>query len=208
MHNAAKKLRPAPPVLAYSTVRGRVDGVFLLSGDQGEFRAVRAAGCLLAPRRGDLVLVCAGDDGEAYILNVLRRDGDAPGEIAYEGDLTVKTAGDLRLDAGGDAGVSCAGTMTLAGKTGEAAFEKVSVLARAAGLKTKVLSVMAQTAEQIFSRLTQRADNAVRLVKEHEEVQAGTARYVVEDQLTMHAKNAAHVAEEVIKIDGEQVHLG
>ncbi len=208
MPNAAKTLEPACPILTYCAVRGCLDGVYLLTSDSGEFRAARAAGCLLEPRRGDLVLASDDHSGQAFILCVLRRDEEAPGVIAYPGDLAIKSGGDLTLDAVRNAGLSCAETMTLAGRRGEAAFEKASLLARAASVKAKTLSVVARTAEQIFSRFTLRADNAVRLTREHEEVQAGSARYLVEDQLTMHAKNAAHIAEDLIKIDAGEVHLG
>ena len=41
-----------------------------------------------------------------------------------------------------------------------------------------------------------------------EEVQSGSTRYLVEDTLTMQAKNADHTAEEIVRINAEQVHLG
>ena len=112
------------------------------------------------------------------------------------------------MDAAGDASLSASRTVTLAGERGEAAFDTVSILAKVARVRCKSLSLMAETVEQFVSRLTQRLTNAVRLVAGHEEVQARTARYCVADNLTVHAKNAQHIAEEVIKIDGSQVHLG
>jgi hypothetical protein len=206
--NAAKRLDAAPPVLEYARILAIRDGQCVLATPRGELLARRAAGCLLAPLAGDLVLASVDGAGTAFVLSVLDRRSESPGRLDYPGDLILQATGDLRLDAGGDASLSATETLTLAGKQGEAAFGTVSILAKAARVQLRTLSMMAQAVEQCVSRLTQRLTNSVRLVAEHEEVQAQSARYCVEDSLTMHAKNAQHIAEEVIKIDGGQVHLG
>jgi hypothetical protein len=208
VHNAAKRLDTTPPGLEYARVLALTDGHCVLSTPRGELLARRATGCLLAPLPGDLVLASVDGAGTAFVLSVLDRENDAAGSIDYAGDLHLRAEGNLRLDAGGDASLSATDTVTLAGDRGEAAFRALSILAKTARVRLKTLSTMAQTVEQFAVRLTQRLTNAVRLVAEHEEVQAGSARYCVADDLTMHAKNARHIAEEVIKIDAGQVHLG
>ncbi len=208
MHNAAKRMDAASPVLEYARVRAVCGDRLVLCAAYGEIHAERAAGCLLAPRPGDLVLASMDARGGAFVLSVLKRETEAPGEIDYPGDLRLRARGDLRLDAGGDAGLSAGETLVLAAKEGEASFEKVSALAKTADVRLGTLTMMAGAVEQFFSRLTQRLTNSVRLVEEHEEVQAGSARYLIEDTLTMHSKNALHIAEEVVKIDAGQVHLG
>ena len=62
--------------------------------------------------------------------------------------------------------------------------------------------------DQTVRRLTQRLQDSFRFVKDHDETQAGSTRYLVEDTLTMNAKNAVHMAEEIVTINAEQVHLG
>lgn len=208
MHNAAQRMEAASPVLEYARVRAVSGDHAVLRAAFGEIRAERAAGCLLAPRPGDLVLASVDADGGAFVLSVLTREAKAPGEIDYPGDLRLRAQGDLRLDAGGDAGLSAGETLTLAAREGDAAFEKVSILAKTGSVRLKSLTMMAGAVEQFFSRLTQRLTNSVRLVEEHEEVQAKSARYLTEDTLTMHSKNALHIAEEVVKIDAGEVHLG
>jgi hypothetical protein len=66
---------------------------------------------------------------------------------------------------------------------------------------------VAGRAENIFHRLTERLTNTFRYVTEHEEVQTGSTRYLVEETLTMHSKNAMHMAEEMVSINAEQIHL-
>ncbi|MHC1711424.1 MAG: DUF3540 domain-containing protein [Solidesulfovibrio sp.] len=207
-HNTARRVEALSPVLEYARVLLIRDGDCVLATAGGELTAERATGCLLAPMPGDLVLASVDAGGGAFVLSVLRREKDAPGVIDYPGDMALRAQGDLRLDAGGNASVSATDTVTLAGKRGEAAFGTVSILAKTAKVRFKTLSFMAEAVEQFVTRLTQRLTNAVRLVAEHEEVQAQSARYCIEDSLTVHAKNAQHIAEEVIKIDAGQVHLG
>lgn len=206
--NTARRFETAPPVLEYARVTALAGNLCRLATPRGELAARRATGCLLAPREGDLVLAAVDGAGAAFVLSVLDRPEAAPGCLDYPGDLNVRAAGDLRLDAATDASLSASGTVTLAGTHGEAAFTSLSLLAKAARVQLKNLSVMARTVEQFAVRLTQRLTNSVKLVAEHEEVQATSARYCVADDLTMQAKNARHIAEDVIKIDAGQVHLG
>jgi hypothetical protein len=62
--------------------------------------------------------------------------------------------------------------------------------------------------DHIFDRLTQRLKNHTRYVEDQEEVQTGSSRYLVEDLLTVQTKNTLHQAEEIITLNGEQIHLG
>lgn len=208
MPQTAKRLETAPPVLEYAHVVSVDDRACLLAADCGELAATRATGCLLAPQPGDLVLASVDGAGRAFVLSVLARPEAAPGTIDYPGDVTLRTGGDLRLHGTGDTSLSAGATVTLAGEHGEAAFGSMSLLTKVARLRCKTLSVMAKAAEQLVGHLTQRLTNAVRLVADHEEVQAQSMRYCVADTLAMHAKNAQHIAEEVVKIDAGQVHLG
>ena len=208
MPQTAKHMAMTPPELDYARVLDTHGTTCHLAADTGRITANRAAGCLLAPEPGDLVLISVDGTGRTYVLSVLERPEQTPGTIDYPGDVTVRAGGDLRLDGHDNASLSAAGTVTLAGERGEAAFGSVSLLARIARLRCRSLSVVAKTVEQLAAHLTQRLTTAVRLVAENVEVQAQNARYLVEDTLTMHAKNARHIAEDVIKIDAGQVHLG
>lgn len=208
MPHAAKQCEPVAVVLDHARVRAVLKDNCVLDTSQGPVRAARAAGCLLAPRPGDLVLACLDPAGEHFVLTVLRRAPDTPGEIAYSGDLRLRASGDLTLAAGNDAALVAGGDLHVAATRGELAFGRIGLLAKAATVRLGALTFVAEAVEQIISRLTQRLTDAVRLVSGHDESQAGSARYLVEDTLTMHAKNAVHMAEEVVKIDAGQVHLG
>ncbi len=194
--------------LLHGRVRAASDRHFAVSTERGEFLAERADGCLLRPRPGDLVLLSA-DSQESFVLSVLRRaDRNAFSELDFPGTVALRARGDMHFLADGDLNAAAGKAMSLTAETAEARFGEASLLVKTLRTTAKCLSLVAETVDQVASRLTQRLKNTVRLVEEHEEVQAGTTRYLVENTLTMHSRNAIHVAEEVVKIDAGQVHLG
>ena len=208
MPHAAKHVAPSAATLEYVRVRAVLDAVCVLDTEHGPVRGLRAAGCLLAPRPGDLALASVDAAGETFVLTVLRREAGTAGEIAYPGDLRLRAAGDLTLTADGDAALAAKGELNVAAASGDVAFGTVGFLAKTATVRLGALTLLADAVEQIVSRLTQRLGEAVRLVAGHDESQAGSARLLVEDTLTVQAKNAVHTAEEVVKIDAGQIHLG
>jgi hypothetical protein len=181
---------------------------YAVSTKRGEVRAEPAAGCLLKPEPGDLVLLSL-DGADIFILSVLRRAlGREDAEMDFPGALALRTRGDIRLLADGDLSAAASRSMTFYAETAEAHFGEATLVSRVARATAKTLAVMAEAMETVAASLTQRLKNSVRLVEEHEEVQAGSSRLLVENTLTVHAKNALHVAEDVVKIDAGQVHLG
>jgi uncharacterized protein YktB (UPF0637 family) len=87
-------------------------------------------------------------------------------------------------------------------------IERVCLVAKVFQGQVKRIKMVANTVENTFRRLTQRLQDAFRFVQDHEEIQTGSTRYLVEDTLTINAKNAVHMAEEIVTINAEQVHLG
>lgn len=72
----------------------------LLSGREGVVRALRAASCLLAPAPGDTVLWVRTEEGEAWVLAVLRRAETAETaqlRLPEESEIAVGRLG-LRAD--------------------------------------------------------------------------------------------------------------
>ena len=207
MRQTAKHPAAAPNLEYGRVLEAERDGI-VLAASFGEIRAERAAGCLLAPRPGDMVLAVVDAKGGAWVLSVLTRDPDgAPGEIVHDGDLNIRTGGELGLHAAGNMFLAAEDKLSMAAKSAEGCFEETSITAGIFTAQIKAVTVMAGVVEQFFSSLTQRLKNSVRLVEDHEEVQAGSARRLVEDTFTVQAKNSVHVAEEVAKIDAGEIHL-
>ncbi len=218
MINLALKRKGIQPRMQYGQVLDVEGGRFVVRADDFEVSAERAASCLLLPRCGDEVLLVLDDHGTGFILAVLRQQ-TAEGqeaELAFDHSVkvTVKHGGlslsaEQNLNIGSDREIVCAAPkMGLHADEGEATFDRLTYLGRSVTGHIKNLKTVAVNVEQIFSRLTQRLTNAFRYVREHEDVQTGSTRYLVEETLALHAKNANHVAEEIVSINGKQINLG
>lgn len=221
-----------PREQATTLIYGRVlhcKGVYYeVDTDNGVFSCERADGCLLRPNVGDLVLAAtAGPDGQGFVLSVIKRQerNKAVAELDVQGELHIKTrggnlnitsqGGDLNLAADKDlslfavADAAIAGqTLTAGAQTAELKAGRVSVVARLFTGSYKTVSLAAGAVEHAFTSLTQKLRNAVRMVEEHDEVLVGSARLAVEESYTVQTKNEMHSAEEIIKLDAEEVHLG
>jgi len=216
-HNLALKQTVPQVGLEYGEVLREGDGVYLVATSHGPMHAVQAAGCLLRPSAGDTVLVSVNGQGVSFVLTVLEQaPGRAQSDIVLNGCVRMHVRdGDLNIVADRSLGFSAATELDLAAESlgvhaasGKVNIERLSVSGAFVRCQIKAIKYVGKTIETICSRLTQRVRNAVRYVQEHEEIQSNSTRYLVEETITVHAKNAVHVAEEIVKIDAEQVHLG
>ncbi|RJR31774.1 MAG: DUF3540 domain-containing protein [Desulfobacteraceae bacterium] len=217
MENAAKKTDFTSPVMEYGQVLRTDSGRLVVRASCGDYPAETAVSCLIAPHTGDTVLISLDRHGRCYILAVLKRgsEGVVSNELLFTGSvhLHVKNGG---FDLSSEAGVSLAAgeelamvapKMTLHAGSAHATVESFSYLGHMFSARLKKIKIVAGRAENIFHRLTERLTNTFRYVTEHEEVQTGSTRYLVEETLTMHSKNAMHMAEEMVTINAEQIHL-
>ncbi len=218
MQNLAKEVEQFQPCLEYGQVVAEDTESFIVQGAYGSVQAVKAASCLIQPKAGDRVLITTDGGAESYILSILKRaESQAPRtRLVFDGqvDLVVQGGGfsvaadsDLTL-ASREKMALASGKISVHAGSGEAVIEKMSFVAKVFEGQIKRIKVVANTVENIFRRLTQRLQDAFRFVADHEEIQTGSTRYLVEDTLTMNAKNAVHMAEEIVTINAEQVHLG
>jgi hypothetical protein len=218
MQNLASNMEPCQPSLAYGRVVAGGEGRFTVQVDAGVIRTVTAAGCFMQPMVGDRVLISTDGEAESYILTVLQRaqGKETPARLVFDGpvDLVVRKGGfSLAADTGlslasGEKMSLAAGTISVHAGSGEAAIERMSFVAKTFHGQIKRIKLAANTVENSFRRLTQRLQDAFRFVEDQEEIQTGSTRYLVEDTLTINAKNAVHMAEEIVTINAEQVHLG
>ena len=204
-----KAKAPVQPYLEYGIV---VEDGDLLSVEtsMGRYTALKAASCLVRPRAGDTVLAAFDVDGNCFILSVLIQQqalGQA-NEITLDGDahLHIRRGG-LTISADHEVSV-VSDKLSVVAKTGHAVFEDCSFLGKSLFAEFGAIKTVAGKVENIFQQLTEKLIDAFRFVKDHEEIQTGSTRYLVDTNLTMHSKNAMHVAEEIVTINAEQVHLG
>ncbi len=193
----------------------RVDGVEVVLDVQGsEVVARRAKSCLVAPEVGDRVLVAFGRDRRAFVLAVLEGER-AAATVAAEGDLEFKVAGRFGVSAtDGVELVSGTAVSFIANALKARAFEADLVIDRLAYVGSRVraevsaIKTIAAAADSVFERVTQRVKRSFRFVEEADTVKAGRIDYAADTALTMRSKNAVIAAEELAKVDAEQIQLG
>lgn len=222
---------PAPSSCAVDPVTPAANqepGLFharLVMGDGKRFAALTgqgtqwvtpAAGCLLQPAVGDLVLVSlAGAQG--YVLMVLERAApETTAELSVPGDLRLSAPdGRLRLDA-------AQGIELDAGPALHLAARQLSALIHAANVACNSLRVsgdeacshwntrtdLSGTRVEIARSTECHTERSVRRIAEHEEVTARSIRHSVEHDWSIHAETADVSARVRVALQAPSVHLG
>ncbi|MDE3019139.1 MAG: DUF3540 domain-containing protein [Nitrospirota bacterium] len=214
--NLAKKPKFGEAYMELGLVEKAEEGGWLVRTDGGLVEAKRATGCLLEPIPSDLVLLSYGSKGWAYILSVLERRGDQAGTLSYEGALTL-AAREGRLNLTSAQGLSLSSDkdltvaverLSVAAQEGEARVGMFATIGRYLQTQAEHITVVAEAWDSVVNRMTQKLKLNIRYVSEAEEVQAASLRQLVDGTMTIHAKNTNLIAEEHVKVDAEQIHLG
>lgn len=130
------------------------------------------------PAPGDRLLVIEGEREAHWAIGVI--SGRAPEALAFPGDVTVRAVG---------------GTLNLRGDEG-------------VHVEAPLVSLRGEALRTIVGTLSERADAALRLVKDLLTVRAGESRRTVMGEDHSRSKRSVTLAEGTVKIDGGQVHLG
>lgn len=223
--SAASKWSPSDEATPETAATNTVDGyVVYVAGasltvrvGDAERTARRATSCLIQPILGDRVLVAGLADGSSFVLAVLERsEPDAKLEIALDRDAVLSVA-DGRLDLVAEKGVGIASQEAIAMssdklevRTREAtiALDDLFVMGKKALTRFARATVVGEVLETVADTITQKAKRALRVVSEVDQVRAGFADYAAEKAMRLHGDNAFMTAEKVVKLDGENIHLG
>jgi hypothetical protein len=179
--------------------------------------ARRAASCLLEPATGDQVLV-AVHAGASFVLAVLvQADRGAPGAtLSLDGDLTLRSKkGKVAIVADDDVEMTSGAAIALNApelhvRTLRTTIfaESLSYIGRKIDTEVDRIKLAARTLEAAIDRVSERVQRSFRKVEEMEQVKAKELDIVVEGTASIHGENALVSADKLVKIDGEQVHLG
>ncbi len=215
MSSAAEKIRYHEAFTAEAVVVAREGAEIVIRAEGRVSRSKQAAGCLLAPEAGDRVLV-AWIGEERFVLSVLERAGTGPSRVEIEGDL------ELRLPRGRFTVASQEGIdMTTAGETsltsrvlslnaleGNVLIDKIRALGSVFTGEVSRMRIVAESVDSIVDRVHQRWKRAYRFIEEREQVKAKHLDYRAEQTARIHAENTVVTADDLVKLDGKQVHIG
>ncbi|WP_028584001.1 DUF3540 domain-containing protein [Desulfogranum mediterraneum] len=217
MQQLNQTIEQPQPGLEYGTIHSAdQEGTFRVAVSFGQIAAHKAAGCLLQPREGDLVLVSVDMRGVSYILTVLEQGNEervselvVPGDGLFHsqnGSLELRADQGLNLRANEE--IEVAGdALHIHAHRAEACIGRISLVGRILYSQVERITTVAKSIEQSLRRLTQRMENSERFVQDHEEVQTGSSRYLVEETLTTQAGNTLNISEELHTIHAEQIHM-
>ena len=204
------------PALAVGLCTADGPGGLRAATAQGDLPCRRAASCLVQPRPGDQLLLALDGQGRAWVLAVLEcapaRPGlelvlDGPAELQVRGSLTLRCEADLALAAGRRL-TAAAEQLAVAAQQGSVRVDRLAVLGRFLDAQCKRLHLLAVKAEQVFQRVTCRSQQSFRSVAGHDDVQAGSRRVLVQQDLATQAGSAVLLAEDHVTVNAAQINLG
>lgn len=174
----------------------------------------RAASCLLRPAEGDEVLVAETRPGTGYVLAVLTAREET--HIDVDGDLKVRAAeGKVEMTSRDGIDLLTPGPLSLAaGELRVTAERARAVVSKMTGLVEDLALEVTRgrfegcQAEVVVGRLVQRVRYAFRRVEKLDQLDAERIDHKASETMTLRAGNAVVHAEQVVKVDGEQILMG
>jgi hypothetical protein len=211
------KTRPGPQVAfpAMGTVV-KAEPELVVKTEMGLLHARRALSCLLQCEPGDLVLVCVTGGDDAYVLAVLERDQSSAATLTFPGDLEVSLPGGalrlngsqgIALTSATDIGV-VAPRVTVGAIKAEVTAGELSYFGTRVNAHLETINLAARVINSTLGTLYERISRVFRKVEEIEQVQAGQIDLQARDSLSMHGRHTLMTADQLVKVDGAQIHLG
>lgn len=204
------------PSLAAGEVRLR-DGervVIALEDRTEEVIARRAASCLLVPEAGDRVLLTLRP--EPFVLAVLEREGASPAALEVEGDAVLRSRSG-RLELEGERGLSLrtparlgliGRSLRMRSEEAELSAHRLTAVVRRFRGHADEAGVVARAIDTVAERVSQKAARVFRTVTELDQLRARHFDHRADHSARIGAQNTVVTAREVVKVDGEQVHIG
>lgn len=172
--------------------------------------ARRAASCLLVPAVGDRVLLAVEDGGDAFVLAVLEQRDPAAATVAVEGDLTLRSLrGKVTVAAQEGIDLVTAAALQVAAATAEVTVsDALTLLGGAVRAEVGKIKLVASTFDSFLERFSQTAKRSYRVIEEIDHVKAAHLDYEASANAHIRAKNALVTAQDLVKLDGAQIHIG
>jgi hypothetical protein len=215
MSNLAYKFEEFEPSLTIGKVLA--SGEFVVIQTASDIvRAKPATSCLTRVEVGDLVLLAQNAARSSYVLSVLEREKAQPLTISCERDLRLEsTVGKVQIAAKSGINLATAGEIdatssSISVQSGRASmFIAQAILVGSSFLaRLDQLRVVATVVESIADNIVEKCGRLLRRVADSEQVIAGNIEYRAEESVSVHGKHALVTAENLVKLDGEQIHLG
>lgn len=199
-----------------ATVLCREGARFGIKTQAGRVLASRAVSCLVLPEPGDRVLAAELPGEGWFILAVLTREGVSAVSVCAEGDLRIQ-APHGRVSVAAEAGVDLVSTSTVSvtaaqvemrAARGNVVIDALGFVGTAVVAQLDKVDVVARAMERTVERVTERVKRAYRFVEEIDQLRAERIDYVAKKNMSLRGQNALVTAQDLVKVDGAQIHMG
>lgn len=217
MSVAARRINPSLITEESGTVTNRKGGELTVELGSGVVVARRAFSCLVEPLEGDRVLVAVEASGRAYVLAVLERMREgAKTTLRAEGDLEIQAPmgtcsiaaqEGVKIASPGEVSLT-SGELSINALRGKVVMEKLAFVGQWVQGELGKLKVLAESVDSVVTRVSERVARSYRTVDEIDQVKAGQMDYTAKEQIRMHAKNTIVTSDNLVKVDGDQIHFG
>lgn len=191
------------------------DGDLVVETGSGRFSAAVAVSCLVEPVVDDHVLLAVPPTGELYVLAVLGRRSSEPVRLRIDGDAAIQCAGKLSVFAADTIALQSpsevsltSAKVTTTGIETTISSERLSVVSRLVEAHSDQVKGVLGFVDTVLERLTQRVKRSYRFVEEIDMTRADAVDIRADKTVNLRGKNTFMTAEEVVKMMGEQIHLG
>ena len=198
---------------------GVVTGVgvkFAVQTDSASYQALCAPSCLLQPEVGDKVLLVTDTEGDDYVLAVLVRVGAGGARVNLPantdmqtqcGTLKISGRDGLALHSGHQISVQAA-QLRVDALQGDVTIHNLSIVGEAWRSCIDTVKTVGRSLDSVLERCHARVGRSYRRLEELDQVKAGQIDYQADSSLQLHGKYALLTADELVKMDAEQIHLG
>ena len=188
----------------------------LVNTDQGVFTARQALSCLVVPEEGDRVLVVGMPREAVFIVAVLDRQGKQPLQISLQGDCSVKVLRgrlnlaaeeELHLLSSKELGLDAANISIRASRS-NVIIDTLSFVGSQIFAQSQKIRLIGVFFDSVMERFAQRFKRSYRVVEEIDHVRSDEMDYRAENNLSLRGKNTLIEANDIVRLDGDQIHLG
>lgn len=196
-------------------VKGRSDTGWLVIGPDLKAIAKQASSCLLAPEPGDRVLLFLLA-GECWILAILERKGSQALTVSTDRDLVFRSiGGSVEVDGAKGVNVQSKSSISmdspsfrLSSRIAEVVIEKLSWLGHQLDAHVDGVCYVGRLFESVVGRFSRRSRSSFREVEEIDQVRSKHVDYRADGNMSLRGRNVIAKAKDLVKVDGDQIHMG
>lgn len=217
MKEALRRIeRQSRQIQTYGMVVAVEEDGISVDTEYGELFAMRAVSCLVEPSAGDRVLIAGDLNEDLFVIAVLESRDMSATKISVAGDLhlgipngrfSVASAKGLDLVSAADISVTSQEMAVHSGK-GRIFFDSLSYVGSRVMAQAGAFKLVGGLFDTIAERISQKAKRSYRVVDEVDQVRSCQIDYRAEKNMRLKAQNALVSADELVKVDGGQIHLG